>query len=282
MIAVDQAVDPKHFFAAMVAQHPDGFGYVEPLELAWGLASPLVGCKPEHAVALALETLATEPSWRLAVLAGIPLNGAASRALQQQLPRGWGLRQGQPSARHHASLDAERGAALDGFLQRRSVQFRKSLAKSIRKARTAGIEFVSEIVDADNCGAQFERILQCEQQSWKGRDAVGMSVDAMQEFYRHMMPMLAATGAARLMFARYGDRDIAYVFGARFGTTYRGLQFSYHDDFSAYSLGSLGQYYQIVALIDEGVTLYDLGSEMDYKRRWAEREFVTTAHLVIR
>ena len=35
-------------------------------------------------------------------------------------------------------------------------------------------------------------------------------------------------------------------------------------------LGNLAQLQQITALADEGVALYDLGSEVDYKRRWGE------------
>ena len=34
------------FFAAMRGVHPAGFPYIEPIELAWGLASPLVGRDP--------------------------------------------------------------------------------------------------------------------------------------------------------------------------------------------------------------------------------------------
>ena len=40
------------------------------------------------------------------------------------------------------------------------------------------------------------------------------------------------------------------------------------------------QYHQIVALVDEGVERYDLGTEMDYKRRWAE-DIMETEMLVL-
>ena len=38
---------PSGYFAAMRGVHPAGFPYVEPVELAWGLAAPLVGRDPE-------------------------------------------------------------------------------------------------------------------------------------------------------------------------------------------------------------------------------------------
>jgi CelD/BcsL family acetyltransferase involved in cellulose biosynthesis len=63
---------------------------------------------------------------------------------------------------------------------------------------------------------------------------------------------------------------------------YRGLQFSYHDDHAALGLGGLLQYQQIVALCDEGVERYDLGTEMDYKRRWAEDIMETEMFVVVR
>jgi CelD/BcsL family acetyltransferase involved in cellulose biosynthesis len=40
------------------------------------------------------------------------------------------------------------------------------------------------------------------------------------------------------------------------------------------------QYHQIVELCSDGVARYDLGTEMDYKRRWAE-DAMTTEMLVL-
>ena len=62
---------------------------------------------------------------------------------------------------------------------------------------------------------------------------------------------------------------------------YRGLQFSYDDEWSALSLGSLCQYHQIAGLCREGVARYDLGTDMEYKRRWAEEQFETTLLVVV-
>ena len=269
---------PQQFFAAMANQHPDGFEYIEPLELAWGLASPLLGADVDACVALAVERLAREPAWRLALLAGIPAHGAHTHALVRHVPRSWALKLGQTSVRNRASLYG----GIDGFMARRSPLFRKSLGKNIRKAVAAGITFTSVAITPAQADALFARIVACEQHSWKGRDGVGMSVDTMRDFYAAMLPMLARTGAGRLMFASLAGQDIAYVLGARLGDEYRGLQFSYHDEYANLSLGSLCQYHQIVALISEGVTLYDLGSEMEYKLRWAEQTLVTQVHVVIR
>ena len=278
IIEASAGATSQQFFAAMANQHPDGFEYIEPLELAWGLASPMLGADIDACVALAVDRLAREPAWRLALLAGISAHGLHTRALQRHMPRSWALKLGQTSVRNRATLHG----GIDGFMARRSPLFRKSLGKNIRKAGLAGITFTSVAITPDTADALFARILACEQHSWKGRDGVGMSVEAMRDFYAAMLPMLARTGAGRLMFAGLDGHDIAYVLGARIGDEYRGLQFSYHDEYANLSLGSLCQYHQIVALIDEGVTLYDLGSEMEYKLRWAEQTLVTQVHVVIR
>ena len=46
------------------------------------------------------------------------------------------------------------------------------------------------------------------------------------------------------------------------------------------SIGGLLQFHQVSELCDDGVGRYDLGTEMDYKRRWAE-EIVETEMLVL-
>jgi hypothetical protein len=266
------------YFAAMQAQAPAGFLYLEPLELAWGLASPIIGSDCDQAVELALTTMAASPHWRLAILAGMPAESLQSQLLLRRLPKGWILQHGQPTLRHVASLDG----GMDRFLSHRSAQFRKNAKRASRKAQTAGITFMPVLITADNWAAQFERILQIEGASWKGQQGVGMSVDSMRAFYEAMLPRLAVTQQARLIVAQQHDRDIGFILGAVHGNTYRGLQFSYHDDFSSISLGSLLQLQQIEQLVEQQIARYDLGSEMDYKRNWAEQQHVTIAHVVIR
>jgi CelD/BcsL family acetyltransferase involved in cellulose biosynthesis len=61
---------------------------------------------------------------------------------------------------------------------------------------------------------------------------------------------------------------------------YRGLQFSYDAEFARAGIGGLLQYHQVAALCEERVGRYDLGTEMDYKRRWAE-DIMETEMLVL-
>jgi CelD/BcsL family acetyltransferase involved in cellulose biosynthesis len=95
-----------------------------------------------------------------------------------------------------------------------------------------------------------------------------------------MLPRLCKLGQQRTIFARVGECDIGYILGAVMGGEYRGLQFSYDDDQAALGVGGLLQYQQVVELCGEGVSRYDLGTEMDYKRRWAE-DIMETEMLVL-
>ena len=87
-------------------------------------------------------------------------------------------------------------------------------------------------------------------------------------------------GQQRTIFARLAGEDIGYILGAVMGGEYRGLQFSYDDDHAPLGVGGLLQFEQVRELVDEGVGRYDLGTEMDYKRRWAE-DIMETEMLVL-
>ena len=238
--------------------HGTGLSYAEPLELAWGLASPLVGRDAGAVADEAIEVLAAARGLHVAIIAGLAADAPILRAFLAGAPRAWERRWGQPTIRHVASL----AGGVDGFLARRSRNFRKALRSAQRAAAAEGLAFEA-------------RILAVEERSWKAGEGVGINAGAMREFYERMIVRLAAHGRQRTIFARRGDQDVAYVLGAVFADEYRGLQFSYDAALERLSLGSLCQLHQIEALCAEGLARYDLGTDMDYKRRWAEAQFET-------
>ncbi|MFT3699418.1 MAG: GNAT family N-acetyltransferase [Kofleriaceae bacterium] len=264
------------YFAAMRGVHPAGFPYVEPVELAWGLAAPLIGRDPAALVEEIVPVLANRRDWQLAILSGLTVAGPQRRALDATLPQRWERRRGQPTVRHVASLEG----GVDGFLSRRSREFRKSLRKAERAGKDAGLTF--EVVRATEAEAValYDRIQTVEINSWKSRDNVGIAQGPMRAFYGAMLPRLCKLEQQRTIFARIGDRDVGYILGAVMAGEYRGLQFSYNDDFGKLGIGSLLQLQQIVELCAAGVARYDLGTEMDYKRRWAE-DIMETEMLVL-
>ncbi|HSD89141.1 MAG TPA: GNAT family N-acetyltransferase [Kofleriaceae bacterium] len=264
------------YFAAMRGVHPAGFPYVEPIELAWGLAAPLIGHDIDGLVGEVVPLLANRRDWQLAILAGMTVNGPQRRALDATLPARWERRRGQPTVRHVASLDG----GVDGFLSRRSRELRKSIRKSRRAAHDRGLTFDSVRASEQDAAALYERIQNVESTSWKSKEGVGIHAGPMRAFYGAMLPRLCALGQQRTIFARIGERDVGYILGAVMGGEYRGLQFSYDDELRELGIGGLLQFQQVTELCDEGVGRYDLGTEMDYKRRWAE-EIMETEMLVL-
>jgi len=266
------------YFAAMRGIHPAGFPYIEPVELAWGLAAPLVGRDPEPLADEVAGVLAGRRDWQIAILSGLSVGGPQRRAIERAIPPRWERRRGTSTVRHIASLDG----GVDGFLARRSRELRKSIRKGLRAAADAGVAFEAVQASAAGAAALYDRIQRVEAQSWKAHDGVGISSGPMRAFYEHMLPRLCARGQQRTLFATQGGRDLGYILGAVFEGEYRGLQFSYDDEHARLGLGSLLQYHQVVALCEEGVARYDLGTEMDYKRRWAEEVMETEMLVVVR
>jgi CelD/BcsL family acetyltransferase involved in cellulose biosynthesis len=102
----------------------------------------------------------------------------------------------------------------------------------------------------------------------------------MRLFYERALARLIPAGAFRGLVATIEGRDVGFVFGGVFGSTYRGLQVSFDADHRALGLGNVLQARLIERLAGEGITTYDLGSDIEYKARWAEPG-LTTATLVV-
>ncbi len=255
-------------FLACVVRQRGELRAVEPCEASWGLACPLVGRSELLADAAADFLTARERDWDVLVLSGLPLGSPLLDRLARRLARRHRIGLGPVTRRHIASL----AGGLDGFLSRRPRRLRKTIRQGLRRAAAAGIRFEPQGArDGSESDVLFERILAIERRSWKGRVGVGLVEEPMGEFYRRVSRRLAAGGRYRLLLARRGDEDVAYVLGAVFGDTYRGLQFSFDERFSLVGLGNLAQYHQLVELSGEpGIQSYDLGTGGDYKTDWAE------------
>lgn len=251
---------------------------LEPLEAMWGLASPLVGREPAPLVAAAVDVVrAREKEWDALILTGLMLDSALLQLAIRRLGARYRVVLGPETTRHIASL----AGGVDGFLARRARGTRKSLRQSERRAAAAGIAFIEESArDAEAAERLFTRILAVERASWKGRTGIGLDTPGMRDFYRLMARRLAAAGRLRILFARRGEEDVAYVLGAVFGDTYRGLQFAFDDRFRAVGLGNLSQLEQVRRL-EPSLLHYDLGTGGDYKRDWAEREVTSVALVAV-
>lgn len=253
-----------------------------PLEVSWGLASPLVGADPEPLVDVMLGAVASTRGLRAVALCGLAVAGRAERALLRRAGGRFGVHEGPAMARVVADL---RGG-VDGFYGRRSPKFRASTRRAVRQARADGVRYERHGESAD--GAQvakiYERILAVEAQSRKAVLGGGLTVPEMRRFYELMLPRLAARRALRVVFVTRDGVDLAFVFGGLFdggaGVEYRGLQVSFDDRFAASSPGVLAHMEMIRWLAEDGVASYDLGSDMEYKRRWGELGLETKTWVV--
>lgn len=247
--------------------------YLQPLEASWCLACPIVGNNPAELVReFADEFRSGDDDWDLLYLSGIPQESVLFRELVRQFHASHRIGLGHKTRRYVASLEG----GLDGFLDRRKSKLRANLRRSGRLAEDEGVTYdYIDSVDEEEALQLYERILEVEKRSWKGKNGTGILDGGMNDFYRIMLPRLARRGALRVLFASVDDTDIAYVFGGIFQDGYRGLQLSYDEDYRKISPGNLVQLAIIERLCDEGVLAYDLGSELDYKARWAESRLET-------
>lgn len=264
--------------ACAIARRGDG-RFVEPLELSWGLACPLVGSDPDAIAEAFVAAAAQHIGWDGMLLAGLAPGGRLEKALLRALPPSWRRGHGAETARDVARLDG----GLDGFLARRSRNFRKALRAAERDCEHEGITFAEVVArDVDAGDAAMARIIAIEERSWKGMAGIGVDQGPMRDFYARMVRLLAPAGRMRLVMARRDEEDVGFVLGGVFNGTYRGLQFSHDVELRHLSLGNVLQRQQIERLCAEGVTGYDLGTTMEYKQRWADASFVTRLLVVLR
>ncbi|MCB9541866.1 MAG: GNAT family N-acetyltransferase [Myxococcales bacterium] len=246
-----------------------------PLEAGWGLAAPFAGPEPEAVVDLLAELWADPPTPVDALfMSGLPLAGPWLRAIRRRFEPAHRIGIGTRCVRRIADL----AGGVDGFLGRRSAKFRANLRRGVRRAREEG--FAPVMCRAGEVEPLFERVIAVERRSWKGRQGDGIDSGPPMHFYAMIVERLLMRGALRLLFVQRDGRDVAYVLGGLFGDTYRGLQVSFDDAVAAAAPGNLAQYWMIEALCDEGIARYDLGTDMAYKRRWAE-DMAETATIAV-
>lgn len=241
-----------------------------PLEAGWGLAGPFAGRDPRAAVALLDRVWAAAPEPVDALfLSGLPQEGVWLRALMRQFARDKSVGVGTRCVRRVASLDG----GFEGFMARRSAKFRANLRRAARRAAQGGFGY--ERVRRGELATVYARVLDVERRSWKGRQGDGIDTGLPRAFYRLIVERLLARDALRVVFVQREGQDVAYVLGGLFGETYRGLQVSFDAASAVFEPGNLAQRAMIEWLCEDGIERYDLGTDMPYKRRWAEDAQVT-------
>lgn len=259
--------------------------FLAPIEASWLFGCPLLG---RDAVTLLAEAMVffTEiygPAFPKIVISGISPIGTLARLLLRAFANRFNFYVHSAGVQCAASLEG----GLDGYLSRRSANHRAKLKKAAKRARDAEIAFERASPGSpEEADAVYARMLAVERGSWKGLGQCGMTEPGVVDFYAVMIRLLAASGSARVIFARNQESDIGFIFGGVAGTVYRGQQFSFMENWRSFSIGNLLQMEQIAWLCEESMRRYDMGPldgpRMAYKNHWAEKAFPHQTWLLAR
>ena len=201
--------------------------------------------------------------WDLIVIGGLPLSTDLARELAQPL-----LSLGEVQATYGIVRQvADLRGGHDEWFGNRSARFRKSLRQADRRASEAQLRLVDVSSDPD----AYRRCVRIEERSWKGQIEDGITGPGMHQFFVVMTLRLKQQGRFRATVAMIGDIDVGFFFGGVRNRRYRGLQLSFVESARPLSVSHLLQHHTIRQLVTEGVHTYDLGMDMDYKQRWADR-----------
>lgn len=251
----------------------DGTSIVTGLEPLWGFASPLLGPDLVDLAELASERIASIDGWDVAVLGGLPLSPRLASRMSKPLGALGDVRAAYGIVRQVADLSSGYGP----WFSARSARFRKSIRQSQRKAAAAGVRFVDISTDP----SAYRRCVAVETDSWKGLIEDGITAASMHRFYELMTDRLQREGRYRATVAVLDDRDVGFIFGGVRNGRYRGLQLSFAESVRPLSVSNLLQHHTIGELVEEGVHTYDMGMDMEYKRRWADGA-ETSMSLIVR
>jgi len=279
----------------------NGMPCLTPLESHWFSGAPLLGPDQDELFAGLVSAVVRAYG---GCVPGFMLS-ALPREVMKRIAQRFG-----PYFRFALYTTAEQRSAsleggMDGFLSRRSGNFRSKMKKARRRADALGVEYEHAVPSSlEEADAIYARMLDVESRSWKGMAGSGISESPSREFYHYMMRRLAVgpqAGNARVIFATHEGVDVGFIFGSlscggpspdgrndledsispffpalqpQHGAVYRGQQFSYAQEWREYSIGDLLQLRQLEWLCSEGVQRYDMGMSDDprmaYKTHWAE------------
>jgi len=256
------------------------------LEPMWGFASPILTPNPEAAMPYLMRYLIDNEDFDTIVLPGMPHPDRRSDLGARIVDplSGFGpVLMGEGITRQIVDLTidgSDHSLRFDKWLGRRSSRFRRNLKQAASQANNAGLCF-EDVSRPSNPDLLFDRLLAIEHQTWKGQDNSGITSPEMANMYRLSIGRLAKAGRLRAHIAIVDGNDVGYIVGGVRARRYRGLQISYTQQARQYSVGNLLQAHQLHLLCESGeVDVYDMGMDMDYKRRWADRTDETVTFLV--
>ncbi len=247
-------------------------GVCFPLESSWMFGSALAG-DPAALTGMLLATPRLLPRPVGLCLGGIRSGGALHDAIRRLRPLV--SRYTEFPVTECMLIDLDGG--VERWLERRSRSFRRTLREA---GKSEDIEIVAS--GEESSDELFARILAIQKQTYKWREGTDIfQSPEYLDFYRSLLGGLREQGQLRLLFARRGGEDLAYIFGGVVDNSYRGFQMSYREDVRALGLGNRLQWENLRRCENEGITRYDLGMHSPYKERWADRREENTGIFLV-
>lgn len=246
--------------------------YWQPYEAAWLFSCPLIGPDPVRSADALREAASRLPAGCPTgfVIGGLADGGPLQRAFRLMAQRS------ARAYREYAATDCltiDLASGFDSWLSGRSRKFRRSLQSAASRCADAGL--VLENWDGSREPGLFDRMLAIQPRTAKWETGSDIFLDdRYRDFYRDLFADLQQRGALRLLIASRDGSDVAYVFGGVFGGEYRGLQMGYGKEVATLGVGNWLQAENLRLRACEGVVLYDLGMEAEYKLRWADQRRV--------
>jgi hypothetical protein len=239
----------------------------EPLENAWSFSCPLVGADPARSLDLLFSywegELDSAPAGFL--IGGVPAQGGVRDELLNR--EGAFRRLVEFEGISCMLVDLESG--IDAYLARRSTKFCKNIRQNTARCDAAEITFED---GTSNWQTLLDRILRIQQRTekWLRGDDI-FHHQGYLDFYSMLGRRASEDGTLRLLFARRHEEDIAFILGADFRGTYRGLQMSFASPYRNLGVGNVLQLENMRRCVADGVTQYDLGMHAPYKERWTDK-----------
>ncbi len=256
-------------FALLARHHVQSAGdIIAGLEPLWGFASPIIGSDLPQVAQRLTSWLGSQQGWDRLVLPGLPDNGNLVRTLAFHLQEIGQL--GIAPGITRQIIDLTEG--VDAWLERRKPAFRRNLRNAGRRGDEAGLSITQLDISASTNSDLFDRLLAIENQSWKGQASDGIASPEMGAFYHQLIRRLAKRDRLRISIAQIDGDDVGYILGGVRNGRYRGLQLSYVESARHLSVSHLLQLREIRQLCDNGTGTYDMGMDMEYKRRWSDQE----------
>jgi hypothetical protein len=217
-----------------------------------------------------LEYLSAAPGWDCLVLRKIPVSSPSLTMLQSSLrDQGYCYHLHQSLRCPYVRIDGD----WEGFLQSRSVKFRKSCRNKLNRVQRSHRMEVEHICDWARFTSVYDEICEVSSRSrLVARQAALASRPERVGFYRRLAQQAASRGWLSVWTLRFDGRMVAYEYHLAVNGVNHGLLAAFDDDFEALSPGSVLDYHVVRQLFLDGRAGYDQGGwEAFYKRRWTDQ-----------